>query len=61
MQQKIMFENNGELLQVTQNIQRDQGTSAIDRVVSNVPDEKAAHVTAYVAGIKVPFFIDSGA
>lgn len=33
----------------------------INRVKSRIPDEKTAYVPAYVAGVKVLFFIDSGA
>lgn len=33
----------------------------IGRVRSKEPDDKPAYVVAYVAGIQVPFFIDSGA
>ncbi|XP_062537716.1 uncharacterized protein LOC134206052 [Armigeres subalbatus] len=35
--------------------------SDIGRVISNEPIEKAAYIVAYVAGIQVLFFIDSGA
>lgn len=33
----------------------------IDKLGSDLPEDKSAYVMAYVAGIKVPFFIDSGA
>lgn len=33
----------------------------IDGVVSNIPNDKSAYVTAYVAEVEVLYFIDSGA
>lgn len=49
------------MLQVIDTQPTDMEKADINRVGSCVPEDKAAYVMAHVAGIKIQFFIDSGA